>query len=421
MPPPLSFLIYSFLLLLTGFSNRATADHHHNHQHPPYISKRTTTNTTTSNGPTCTDFMIPVTINASNKKVPTTLTSALTTTLTSTTLSNLLNNLGDDLQNALVSGTYNISARYCAPETIIANRTSTIQLLVHGITYTKNYWSGDSFPGYSGTTYSWIDHASRNGYPTLSIDRLGCGNSSHPDPTFVVQVPAQVEAHHQIIRALRSGTISELNNQSFSKIIYVGHSYGSVMGNTLSSRYPADADALVLTGYTSALKPSIPGVVLTGGVIPAALVDTSTFGSLPLGYLATSSLSGRISLFMSPSTSDWDQKIASYDWARQGTVTLGEAVSGLFITDVAKNYTNPVFVLTGHEDQIFCGLSLPALGTTNCGNGSQGYLGKTAELYPNARPFEYLDVPNTGHCLNFHYSANVSFEAAHGFLGRMGF
>ena len=42
------------------------------------------------------------------------------------------------------------------------------------------------------------------GYPTLSIDRLGNGLSDHPDPVTVVQIPAHVEVAHAIVQLAKS-------------------------------------------------------------------------------------------------------------------------------------------------------------------------------------------------------------------------
>lgn len=210
----------------------------------------------------------------------------------------------------------------------------------------------------------------------------------------------------------------DIGGRKFSKVAYVGHSYGSVMGNTLTAKYPEDVDALILTGYSRFLKPSVPGVIITPLLLPAALVSPR-FSQLNLGYLAMSNKAGRASLLFSNDQSEYDAELIDFDYARMGTVTSGEAVSALFINRVAENYTNPVMVITGHQDQIFCGLSVPALGEASCRDGAENQMAQTQTLYPNAE-YSYLDVPATGHSLNFFYSANVTFSAAHKFLASAG-
>lgn len=114
--------------------------------------------------------------------------------------------------------------RYCEPEVFIESHAHSIQYLQHAITMTKDYWNGLTFPnGYMGTKYSWIDYASKQGYPTLSVDALGSRKSDRPDP-LVVQMPLQVEIIHKIISMLRAGTIPSpiLSGKSFSKVIFAG-------------------------------------------------------------------------------------------------------------------------------------------------------------------------------------------------------
>nr|CEG03725.1 unnamed protein product [Fusarium acuminatum CS5907] len=97
----------------------------------------------------CTDIVIPVTISATNLQIPIASTGPTF--------------------DVPVHGTFNIAARYCEPEIKIPFKQHILQILVHGITYDRNYWSGDGPPGssYHGDQYSWIAFASKQGYPTL--------------------------------------------------------------------------------------------------------------------------------------------------------------------------------------------------------------------------------------------------------------
>lgn len=371
----------------------------------PAVSRR-------SSGPTCSDVNLTVTITAQNHAVPQYLLDGLdSASLTPSGLESLLNGAGNELQLALVNGTYNIAGLYCEPEVQVAGRENTVQLLVHGITFDHHYWTG----GVGGTDdqYSWIAHASKQGYATLAIDRLGAGASDHPDPITVVQKPTHVEIAHQVVQALRAG---KFGGRQFSKVAYVGHSYGSLIGNTLAARYPADADALVLTGYTSEIKQSVAGVVITPGGAPAAIVDPARFGKLSLGYSLMTLEAGARSLFYTSDAADWDAAVVANDWKNRHTFTQGEAISTFFVNDVADDFDKPVLVLTGHEDQIFCGLALPLLGPGDC----TGYGDKTARLFPSA-DYRFQDVANTGHAMNFHHTAGETFAAAHDFLEGAGF
>jgi hypothetical protein len=81
-------------------------------------------------GPTCNDIVIPVTFSAMNARIPAGIT------LDPSSILNAIAALVFDLP---ISGTYDIAARYCEPEVVVASRTNTLQLLVHGATYTRNY------------------------------------------------------------------------------------------------------------------------------------------------------------------------------------------------------------------------------------------------------------------------------------------
>jgi pimeloyl-ACP methyl ester carboxylesterase len=91
---------------------------------------------------------------------------------------------------------------------------------------------------------------SKLGYPTLAIDRLGAGLSDHPDPITTVQANLQTNIHHVIVQMARAGKIPNTKT-AFKKIIFVGGSYGSILGNQQAIQYPADLDALLLTAYSN--------------------------------------------------------------------------------------------------------------------------------------------------------------------------
>lgn len=173
------------------------------------------------------------------------------------------------------------------------------------------------------------------GYPTLSVDNLGSGNSSHPDPLAVVQMSLQVEIIHQIIGGLRTGELlGPLRNKYFQNIIYVGHSYGSICGNALAATYPFDASALVLTGYSGEFINGL-GPLAAGIAAPAQTV-MPRFANLKPGYLAQSVESGRVAglyTSLSPGIGGYDPAVAQADFDNEGTVAVGELatlVSGAF-------------------------------------------------------------------------------------------
>jgi pimeloyl-ACP methyl ester carboxylesterase len=179
-----------------------------------------------------------------------------------------------------------------------------------------------------------VSYAANEGYATLAIDRLGNGQSSHPN-ALTTQIPLQVEILHLIIEAARSGNLplpEPYSGARFDKIIAVGHSLGSMVVNALNWRYAADADGTVLTGYAIFSALQLGGVLPNVGLAPAI--------GLPIGYLEITSYSGWLWLFYSEEL--YDPGLESYDWNHRGTATLGEVASIAFGSQKAYHYTGPV-------------------------------------------------------------------------------
>ncbi|TVY84118.1 hypothetical protein LSUE1_G001862 [Lachnellula suecica] len=228
----------------------------------------------------------------------------------------------------------------------------------------------------------------------------------------------QVEIIHQIITGLRAGTISGggLEGKSFDKVIYTGHSYGSICGNALAATYPSDVDTYVLTGYTGEF---ILGLVpLAAGIaIPAATV-MSRFSDLAVGYLAQSVEPGRVyGLYTVDNVGGYDPYVAQYDFENEGTVAIGELATLFYGVTPADNYTGSVFVITGKQDAIVCNGVLGA----DCGEGSTSKVADAAKFFPSASDYSYYIPDMTGHSANLHYSAQGSFKMAHDYLAAQGY
>lgn len=86
--------------------------------------------------PECYEVVIPVTIEASNIRIPRQALSAINP-------GNILSGAVTTLFSIAVpfTGTYNIAGRYCEPEVTIVKRRDTLQILVHPATYDRNYVS----------------------------------------------------------------------------------------------------------------------------------------------------------------------------------------------------------------------------------------------------------------------------------------
>jgi pimeloyl-ACP methyl ester carboxylesterase len=360
---------------------------------------------------TCHDVIIPVEVSANNIALPPNLGFA---DLTPAFVESAIATFG----TTLVQGQYNIGARYCEPTTVVPSRQQTLQVLIHGITYTRNYWSGLAAPGTKSgqDEYSWIVYAAEQGYPTLSIDRLCNGVSSHPNGVTACQNPLEAETIHAVISIARAGQLPGVS-KTFDKIIVVGHSLGSLVAAVLTEQHPSDADALLLTGFSFHVTLGVSGVI-PAFLVPAAIANPAAYGNLDLGYLLLTSASAVQKFFY---FGQFDPTIAAYDFAHRGTVTVGEAATYPVGQLPIPGYHGPVFVLDGNEDIPWCSTNPvgPILGQP--GNCSAGYAQAVHNFFPAASVFDYSITPDTGHCLNLHLTAQQSYAAAHQFLEQVGF
>ena len=158
---------------------------------------------------------------------------------------------------------------------VSGRNASTIQFLTHSDTVDMTYW--DIAPG-----YSYIDAAVQAGYSTFSYDRIGVGKSGHPDPIQIVQGPLQVEVAHALITLIRKAFIG--GKFSYTNIVGVGHSAGSVITQGVTTNYPQDLDAVILTGISNSSVYTNTAVASFDFTI-ANLDASGKFTGLPNGYL----------------------------------------------------------------------------------------------------------------------------------------
>lgn len=294
-----------------------------------------------------------------------------------------------------VSGTYDIAATYCLPTN--NTKPSSVQLLSHGIGFDRYYW--DFAPG-----YSYVDSAAEAGYGSFFYDRLGVGKSVRPDGLSVVQTPLEVEIAHSLATMLRQGMFAQTN---FSKVIGVGHSYGSIISEAVTANYPSAFDAAVLTGF-SGNSTAVPVFLAAGNLVIASLDQPYRFSGLNNSYMVTAETIGnQIQFFRAP---NFDPAILAEANANKGTVTIGEFFSLTASTKPAMNYTNPIAVVNGANDLPFC--------FGNCSYPTNQLTPVLSGLYPNV-PMNMTGtfmVPVTGHGINLHYSAQTAYNYIMTFL-----
>ncbi|CAE6403102.1 hypothetical protein ACGC1H_005056 [Rhizoctonia solani] len=306
-------------------------------------------------------------------------------------------------QKKRIEGTYNMWTQTCVPN----GKQGPLPLIIgiHGINFDHSYWEF----GYS-KEYNFIEAANQAGYAVLTYDRLGVGQSDKPDGIDVVQSSTEVEILHQFIQQSRA-------SGKYSKVLGIGHSYGSIQLTGIAAKYPADLDAVILTGYAPSMA-SVP-LAFTGWAQTLAnqqpdVATRARWSSLPSGssvmsdqsYMGTGSSSADRFAFFAEGFYDEDAFQLAYNTKQ--THTLGEFLTiAEPVSKPATDYKGHTYVVTGEKDLIFCGGNCLQKATTVPGNS---LLDDTKTLYPNAASFSTYVPPGAGHALFTHHGTDKTIS-----------
>lgn len=347
--------------------------------------------TTQGFGVTCKSFQFQVQVTGNNLKISDDFDPNNSTSIDAFVKKALNTGQATNQGRTAITASLAISARFCAPAEF--KNLGSIQILVHGNTCDGNIWDGLGQHSLRERGYSYQQYLGAAGYATVALDMPGHGNSSVEDPNTVVQMPLEAAIITTIADSLRS----EQNpiGIAFSKIVFVGHSYGSVTGVAAARLNPNFADALVLTGWSSSLP--LPSPLLALQMHSGAILF-DRFKDLPFGYLSASNETGHEDVFYG---GFYDGDLPKHSFELQSVMTCGEGATigeGLM---PAAAYKGRVLVITGSNDILFCHPS----------NGAcDGQLAGSTALLPNAAVFKTHVIPNTGHNFMLHSSRLNSFR-----------
>ncbi|KAF5335742.1 hypothetical protein D9611_009647 [Ephemerocybe angulata] len=336
----------------------------------------------------CSDVLLPVSVTAQNAVLNITaphnqqeLTDFIAqfTSLTSNSTTQII---GAPVTN---NATYKIWTELCLPTK--QDSANTVEFAVHGINFDHTYWN---FGG-PGSKYNYVDSALKAGHAILIYDRLGTGKSDKPDGIKEVQTATEVEIAAQLVKFLRGNPFGS----RFNRIIGIGHSYGSVQLIGMLGKYGNLLDATIITGFT----PFSGGLNTAFGSLGWAIASEQNpkrFGALPSSYIATQGIINDQQVFFR--FGNYDPAVLKAAEAGKATATLGEVITQG--AGPAANYTNPVFVVTGDKDYIFCG--------GNCYqavNNFTNLVDFTKAVFPGVSNFSTFIPAETGHGVNLHLSA----------------
>jgi pimeloyl-ACP methyl ester carboxylesterase len=262
-----------------------------------------------------------------------------------------------------------------------------VDVLTSGSTYTRSYWD---WP-YKPELYSYVGKTLAAGRATLAYDRIGNGTSSPPGNSADITMATDAYVLHKLIDGVRALGFRQINS--------VSHSYGSGVALAEAVSY-TDVSAVVLTGYLH--RPSNP--LVTAGNWLANLDPKFEGLGLDDGWLTTrpgarlygfhSATSDLVLVGQDEDGKDLVSRTGLLDFLSQRNVPAAANISNLVKV--------PVLVVGGQLDAIFC--LDPAV--FNCADVAAVTANEDPFYGPN---FEVKTVPESGHDLTLHPSANVSF------------
>lgn len=128
---------------------------------------------------------------------------------------------------------------------------------------------------------------------------------------------------------------------------------------------------------------------------------------------------GSIRDVLYPLDGQFDPKMLQVDMNQPHIFAVGEIASAA--PTIPSNFTGPVLVITGRQDQIVCGNGNITSLVPDCGVGPGSKADAEHVLFPKASRFDSYVPDQSAHIINSQYSAPESFGAAHQWLETVGF
>jgi pimeloyl-ACP methyl ester carboxylesterase len=254
----------------------------------------------------------------------------------------------------------------------------TIQVLVPGGLYNRAYWDITVDPA----VHSFRRAMNNAGYATLTVDRLGAGDSSTP-PSALLTAITQANVVHQVIQTLRP---------RFGKIVLGGHSLGSAIAVVEAATYH-DVDGVLVTAMGHHLNTlGIAAIATT--FVPAVLDPAFSGRALDPGYLTT--MPGTRYSLHQPGPNI--PVVVAFDEATKDVAAPTELVDAALlgvVTTYSRLVDVPVLTAIASGDPTFCGIL-----ATDCGTAA-AYLRAEAPFYAPAAHLESYVLSGYGHSLNY--------------------
>ncbi|KAI9687994.1 MAG: hypothetical protein M1820_010356 [Bogoriella megaspora] len=291
-----------------------------------------------------------------------------------------------------VTKTYEVAGTFCTPTSPKNGKEKTVLLASHGIWYDGRYWASS----YKPDEYNFVQYALANGYSIFYYDRVGVGKSEKVSG-YEISASSQVELLVKITRSVRAGKYT--SDITASKVVLVGHSFGSYISHAGIAKYPDLAEGAVLTGtaYANATD-AIPFAISFISFAPRLATTVNPPFDRDSGYLGFGDIYAHTSAFFHE---PYDIPTIEYAQSIYQPAAVLEFVSLTSLNLNASAFKGKVLVTTGEFDFPACG-----------GECKSTYQGGVADLlFSGTKPETYIH-PGAGHGVNF--AANAT-----GFFGRI--
>ncbi|KAF2167136.1 hypothetical protein M409DRAFT_66194 [Zasmidium cellare ATCC 36951] len=309
------------------------------------------------------------------------------------------------IRNTTTSGTFNIHAQLCHPH--LGSSKDILQIATHGVHYDSRYWDST----YQPAKHSYVDAALKAGYSIFTYDRLGTGQSDHPDAYTVVQAPLELEILRQLTLMARNGTLYSLaskthyNTTQPSKFVHVGHSFGSFLTSAFIARYGPLSDGAVITGYI------LNEYLASAGSTSFSVEYAGKTFNRSSGYVVSKKNGIQNIFFGGDPKTAFTPELLEYGNKIKQPVPIGEFASAFsLIGNPGPSFRGPVQFLLPEFDFYICRGDCKGLADVKILN----------QTYPNAAAIEAAIQPNSGHALPLHNNATAGFLLTFDFLARHG-
>ncbi|KAI1453931.1 alpha/beta-hydrolase [Annulohypoxylon moriforme] len=342
----------------------------------------------------CKEIKVPVTVNVPRFIVNATIKDdwdvvALMLNLTRRDFTNPTDPLPVAGMTAAVESTFTVGATLCGTG-------GPLLVLTHGIIESKLYFNPNFV---NNQAYNFVEAAVAAGYSVLNYDRIGVGSSSKVDAMNDAQFQVEAAVLDKLIDYARHAVNAD-------KVALIGHSYGSYLTIASAASKTTAIDAVVLTGFAGGFTHFTPFLAGSGFRV-ARHADPLRWGSLDPGYLTTVDVYAETYAYFGEEN-DFERRVA--EWSHyQGSepFAVGELPSLLASSPLSfESITAPVLILQGQFD------------LSACGGNCVGLLDGMKGTFNGSKAVETVDNLPSGHNLNLHKVAPLSFKAIFDFLQR---